>query len=142
MGIKERQERDRETVRRSILTTEKASSFGSYRARETNVFAPGEPVVIYLEPVGYSWTPNPDGTYGIGIVADYELVRRSGEILGGQKGVLEQSFTSRSRVREFFVTFTGTFTGLPAGAYTLIFTLHDKGRDQRARVEQPIVIKG
>lgn len=130
------------TVRRSVFTTEKASSYGTYRERTDSAFAPGEAVVSYLEPVGFSWKPNADGTFGIGVLVDYELVTKSGEVLGGQKGVLEQNFSSHNRVREFFITFTGTFTGLPAGDYRLIYTLHDKGSDKTARVEQAFTVKG
>lgn len=130
------------TVRRSVFTTEKAPSYGTYRERPDSVFAPGEAVVSYLEPVGFSWKPNADGTFGIGVVVDYELVTKSGEVLGGQKGVLEQNFSSHNRVREFFITFTGTFTGLPAGDYRLVYTLHDKGSDKTARVEQAFTVKG
>ncbi|MGU3538668.1 tetratricopeptide repeat protein [Methylobacterium sp. A54F] len=128
-------------VRTSTLIAGSSGGFGIYEARSSNVYKPGEEILVYLEPIGYTWAPRDGGTYGIGIVMDFELVTKSGEILAGQKAFMEQAFVSHHRNREFSLTFTGTFKGLTAGDYTLALVLHDKGSSRTTRVEKAFVIK-
>ncbi|WP_082523863.1 tetratricopeptide repeat protein [Methylobacterium sp. Leaf399] len=127
-------------ARRAMFVTRKANSFGDYEARPSSVFAPGEKLLTYLEPIGYAFTPVGADTYRFGVTVDVEIVSASGEILGGQKAILKQDFTSHFKNQEFFLNSTMSLDGAPAGAYVLAYTLREDGGDRTVRVEQPFTI--
>lgn len=129
------------TARRVMFVNRPADSFGGYDARPSNVFAPGEKLLSYLEPTGYSWTPQNADTYRFGVTVDFEIVAKGGAILGGQKGILRQEFVSHYKNREFFLNSTMSIDGAPPGDYVLAYTLHDNGNDRTTRVEQPFTIR-
>lgn len=128
------------SARRALFVTRKAEVFGGYQARPTSIFAPGEKLLSYVEPAGYTWTSLEDGTYRFGVSVDWELLTRDGKVLGGQKKLLAQEFTTHVRNREFFLSIAMSFDGLEAGDYVLAYTLHDGGSDRVTRVEQPLTI--
>jgi tetratricopeptide (TPR) repeat protein len=127
-------------ARHAVFVTRKADAYGDYAPRPSNVFAPGEKLLSYMEPVGYAWAPQGEG-FRFGVSVDFEIVGKDGAILGGQKGILKQEFASRYRNREFFLTSTMGVDGAPAGEYVLAYTLHDLGSGRTTRVEQPFTIK-
>jgi hypothetical protein len=40
---------------KDLLVTSKPTGYGLYNERDSNVFAPGEPVFLYIEPVGFEY---------------------------------------------------------------------------------------
>ena len=115
-------------VRRAIFVQERPKLFGAYAERPTNVFRRGEPLLTYAEPIGYSWTPGPDG------------FRFGGKVLGGQEKFLTFSQTSQAKVRELMLNVDLNLTGAPPGDYVLHYVLHDVGSGRTATIEQPFRI--
>ena len=128
------------SARHAMFVTRQANAYGDYDARPSNVFAPGEKLLSYLEPLGYAWAAQGNG-YRFGVSVDFEILSKDGKILGGQKGILKQEFASHYRNREFFLNSTMSVDGAPAGDYVLAYTLHDLGSERTTRVEQPFKIE-
>lgn len=126
-------------VRRAIFVDEKPKLFGAYTERASNVFRRGEPLLTYAEPVGYSWTPGPDG-FRFGVTLDFLVKSRDGKVLGGQEKFLTFSQVSRAKVRELMLNVDLNLSGAPAGDYVIQYTLHDVGNGRTATIEQPFRI--
>ena len=129
------------TARHVMFVSRKASVYGDYEPRPSAVFAPGEALVTYLEPVGYAWKTLSPGTYGFGVTIDFEILTPAGKVLGGQKAFQTVELSSRYRNREFFVSLTLTVDGIAPGDYVLAYTLHDTAGGRAARTEQPFTIR-
>lgn len=126
-------------VRRAIFVQERPKLFGAYAERPTNVFRRGEPLLTYAEPIGYSWTPVPDG-FRFGVTLDFLVKSRDGKVLGGQEKFLTFSQTSQAKVRELMLNVDLNLTGAPPGDYVLHYVLHDVGSGRTAAIEQPFRI--
>src|SRR4029079_5750889 len=46
--------------RRILFVTEAPGGFAIYDPRPNNVFKPGEPLIVYTEPIGIAWQQNGD----------------------------------------------------------------------------------
>ena len=130
------------TQRRAIFVAEKPELYGAYTERKSNVFAPGEPLVTYVEPVGYTWAAVADGEVEFGVTVDFTLKTPDGKILGGQEGFANTVLRSRYKNQEFMLTLTLNASGLTAGDYVLAYTLHDRGSTKTSSFEQPFKIGG
>lgn len=128
------------TFRTAVIVDAPPQGFGVYRERANNEFAPGEPIVIYAEPVGYSWRENPDGAYTFGFDVDLLLKTTDGAIVGGQENFQHLELTSRARNREFMLTLTLTVDGAPPGDYVVEYTTRDIASDKTAVISLPFSI--
>jgi hypothetical protein len=129
------------SARHVMFVARKANAYGDYEARSSNVFAPGEKLLSYIEPLGYAWAAKGD-TYRIGVSVDFEVLSTTGKVLGGQKEILKQEFETHYCSREFYLNSTMDIDGATAVDYVLVYTLHDLANGRTARLEQPFTIKG
>lgn len=129
------------TARHVMFVSRKSEAYGGYDQRPSSVFAPGEPLVTYLEPIGYGWKSLGQDRYTFGITTDVEVRTTGGKIVGGQKGFQEMDLESHYRNREFFLTSTLTLNGIEPGDYIVAYTLHDHAGGRTTTVEQPFTIK-
>lgn len=112
-------------VAKAVLVSRRPTGYGVYQPRPNNVYLRNEPVLLYVEPMGYRHRKRPDGQYEFGLVADFLVKRPNGEILGGQTNFQRLTMTSHHPNREFFLNLTYTFQGLPVGKYIIETVLHD-----------------
>ncbi|GJE60524.1 hypothetical protein [Methylobacterium trifolii] len=129
-------------TRHAMFVTRKAEMYGDYEARPSNVFASGEKLLTYVEPVGYAWKPVGSDTYRFGVTVDFEVLSKDGKVLGGQKALLNQDLSSHYKNREFFLSIAMSLDGISPGDYVLAYTLRDNGGSANTRFEQPFTIKG
>lgn len=117
------------------------NSYGIYEPKDGNSFASGEPLYLYLEPIGYAFKKNPAGYYEFGFKADFTLEDEEGNELGGQKGFADLNFESYNHNTEVSVTFTYTFTGFDAGKYKVITHVMDAYSSKSATVAKWFYIR-
>jgi len=129
------------SLRQGLLVSEEPASYGVYTPRESNRFLPGEPIIIYAEPVGHTIREE-DGLYRIALTADYALLDGAGTLLAGQRDIGSWKMESRRPVLEFMLFFTYDFSDFPAGAYTLETVVKDAFSDRSLKIDTPIVIVG
>jgi hypothetical protein len=111
------------------------NTFGIFEPKETETYAPGEAMYLYMEPAGYAVKKDDDGKYKFGFNADMSLENEKGEILGGQKDFAKMAFSSWNFNTEICLTFTYTFSGLEKGRYKIVTTVRDTGSDKTATCE-------
>lgn len=117
------------------------NSYGIYEPRENDVFAPGEPIYLYLEPAGHIVTRNPAGYYEFGFKVDFQIVDESGTVLGGQTDFATMPFKSWNINTEMSLTFTYTFSGLGKGKYKIITQVSDMHSEKKATVENSLTVE-
>ena len=128
------------TQRRSVFVTVKPEVYGAYDERTSNVFKAGEPIITYVEPVGYTWKPVGNGEFQFGVVTDFVIRSRNGKVLGGQEKFLTFSQRSRYKVQELMLNITLTLSDAFPGDYVVAYTIHDLNSDKSSTFEQPFTI--
>ncbi len=116
------------------------AGFGRYTPRAEAVFAEGEAITVYTQPVGFGYVET-DAGYGVRLVADFELLNTSGQVLASQTGFAELAADSRDRLREFHATLRFAFDGLRAGDYSLVARLTDTASGKIADVTLPFKVR-
>jgi hypothetical protein len=124
----------------AIFVDAKASGFGMYEPRGSNVFRPGEKLRFYVEPQGYQYSTE-GKTVVFGVVMDLKLITPQGDVLFRKDGFLDQSFASHHENKELMLNGDLDITGADAGSYLIVLTLHDKMSSNVATTKLPFTIR-
>jgi hypothetical protein len=130
-----------------------AAGYGVYEERN-NIFAPGETIVLYVEPVGFAHeqiidergnSNNNTTLYLMNMTADYEIAAANGTELELQliEDVQDlRNITSHRPNTEMFLTLTLTpeIQPLPIGTYVITYYLTDEISGERFQLEKDITI--
>jgi hypothetical protein len=127
-------------LRRVQFIKEPPRGFGVYQPRASNVFRPGEPLIVYVEPVGIGWKAE-GGINRMLMVTDFDVRTRDGKILGGQKEFGKFEFNSREPQHEIMTHLTITVNGAPPASYVLTATYRDLISGKSATLELPFEIR-
>lgn len=126
-------------VRRVMFVDTPPAGYGAATERPTHVFTGGEPLITYIEPVGYGWKPA-GAMLDFGFNVDFIFKQPDGTILGGKTDFLKVGASSHEKVTEFMITLTLNLTGVPAGDYILEYQLHDIASGKEVTTSQPVTI--
>lgn len=122
------------------LVTVPAENYSNVHLREDNVFKRDEPMLLYVEPVGYAFERIGD-KLRFGVEADFVLLDESGTVLGGKDKFHRLSFEGHAPVFDFYMNLTYNFTGLAPGRYAVRTTLTDLVDGEQAWFEMPFEIR-
>lgn len=125
---------------RKTLLVSDATTYGVYEERADAVFAPGEPIRVYAEPMGYGYLDNGDGTYDFGFEVDLLVKTAEGAIVGGQDDFARLEFTSHARNREFMLQLTLNLSAAPPDDYVVEYTARDLASDKTGTIRMPFSI--
>ena len=133
-----------------------AAGYGVYEERN-NTFAPGETIVLYVEPVGFgheqvmdeggdsNGNNNNNNTtmlYLMNITADYEIAAANGTEIQLIEDVQAGNITSHRPNTEMFLTLTITpdVQPLPIGSYVITYSVNDEVSDESFQLEKDVII--
>jgi hypothetical protein len=133
-----------------------AAGYGVYEERN-NIFAPGETIVLYVEPVGFgheqvideggdsNGNDNNNNTtmlYLMNITADYEIAAANGTEIQLIEDVQAGNITSHRPNTEMFLTLTITpdVQPLPIGSYVITYSVNDEVSGESFQLEKDIII--
>jgi hypothetical protein len=128
------------TFGQALLVAQNATGFGVFNPRETNVFKPGEPILIYCEPLGFGYGAPGAGLYSVNFTVDLQVLDASGNVLADAPGATEFNMTSRHQNREVQANITYRLDGLPVGRYTLVTTLRDRNSPRSGAFQTAIEV--
>ena len=128
------------TVRRALFVADHPQGFGMYQERASNVFKPGEALVVYAEPVGYGAKDGGNGLLEFGFAVDFLIKSPDGQILTGQQDFAHLTQQSHIRNLEFMLLLTLNVTGAPPGDYVVEYKLRDISGDKSTSFELPFKI--
>src|SRR5215218_8954121 len=125
-----------------------AAGYGVYEER-SNVFAPGETIVLYVEPVGFAHRQiideeggNNNTLYFMNMTADYEIAAANGTELQLIEDVQAGSITSHRPNIEMPLTLTITpeVQPLPIGDYIITYSVTDEVSGESFELEKEITV--
>jgi hypothetical protein len=129
-----------------------AAGYGVYEERN-NIFAPGETIVLYVEPVGFGHeqvidegdvNSNSSNTmfYLMNMTADYEIAAANGTELQLIEDVQVGNITSHRPNTEMILTLTITpdVQPLPIGNYIITYSVNDEISGESFQLEKDIII--
>ena len=123
------------------LVADQPQGFGRYQPRKDNVFHGGEPVILYLEPVGYQVIRDQKtGEYFYNLSADFNLVDAWGRVMSGRRDFAQFQANTRHFPDQVPLTFTYNINNLPPGDYRLETVLKDVLGKKSHTVITPIKI--
>lgn len=128
------------SVRQSLFVTTPAAGYGIYEPRGSNVFSGGEPLYIYLQPMGYGWG-DLGGSFEFGVTIGLVIRGEGGEALFENQGFMELKTQSMERPTEFFGNVTLNLTGFPQGAFALDLLLTDINGGEQTTVTMPFEVR-
>ena len=123
------------------------AGYGMYDEKESNVFAPGETFLLYVEPVGYSYgnvtDENGDQLYTMNFTADFTISTPNGTILAGQEDLPLSNLISHHQNKELMLQMSIDQTSpFPSGDYVLRYTFTDENSGESFDIEKNVTVQG
>lgn len=118
------------SFRRAVLVDDVAG-FGDFVIRAGARYRAGDAVHVYLEPVGYGWTPIGD-LFRVRFAVDVEIVAEDRGVIAAEQDFALVERVGPTRSRELEVTMTMALPGLPPGRYELRLGFRDAATGKAA----------
>ena len=127
------------------FVTSEPLGFGLYDKKSSNIFRPGQDIILYIEPAGFEYgtTTNDwnNSLYSIGFSAGFAISDTEGNVLTEQQDIPIREILSHSQNKEVFIPFTITqTTPFPAGTYIITYTIHDENSEKSFDIVKEVVI--
>jgi hypothetical protein len=130
-----------------FVIPESLGGYGVYQEHVPNVFAPGEDIMLYSEPVGFSYKPimsnltNGVTQYLMNFTADVVLTDTEGNVLGGFQDLPISEIISRHQNKEVNLVITlSQSSPFPEGDYQLLYTVRDEPSGNTFEIAKDITI--
>lgn len=124
---------------KALFVAADPQGFGIYDIRDTSSFKPGEPLVVYFEPMGYGYGKDGDINV-IDLGLDFEITTPEGQSLHKKEEFAHLKLRSRFPNKEFMGKITYDFTGLQAGDYVVTTTVKDVNNGKSGAFSLPFKI--
>lgn len=129
-----------------FVVPESLGGYGVYEERESS-FAPGEDIVLYSEPVGFSYKPiisnqtNGETQYLMNFTADLVITDTEGNVLGGFQDLPISEIISHHQNKEVNLVVTlSQSSPFPEGNYKVLYTVHDEPSDNTFEITKDVTI--
>ena len=130
-----------------FVVPESVGGYGVYEERESGTFAPGEDIVLYSEPVGFSYKPivsnqtSGETRYLMNFTADLVITDTEGSVLGGFQDLPVSEIISHHQNKELNLIITlSQSSPFPEGSYNLVYTVHDEPSGNTFEITKDITI--
>ena len=130
-----------------FVVPESVGGYGVYEKLASNTFAPGEDIVLYSEPVGFSYKPiisngtNGETQYLMNFTADLVITDTGGNVLGGFQDLPISEIISHHQNKEVNLVITlSQSSPFPEGNYKVLYTVHDEPSGNTFEISKDVVI--
>lgn len=120
--------------------------YGMYDEKESNIFAPGETFLLYVEPVGYSYgnvtNANGDQLYTMNFTADFTISNPNGTVLAGQEDLPLSNLVSHHQNKELMLQMSIDQTSpFPPEDYVLRYTFTDENSGKSFDIRKDVTVR-
>ncbi|MDR1038638.1 MAG: hypothetical protein LBR80_00435 [Deltaproteobacteria bacterium] len=113
-------------IRNAAFILNPAEYFGIYQPKQGQDFMPGEPIILYCEPFGYTMRKEADGTYTQSLSWSFRILDQQGNVQGRQDNIGPYTQGGyRTFATENMLSLTINLSQFPAGSYVLSVTISD-----------------
>ena len=130
-----------------FVVPESVGGYGVYEEHISNTFSPGEDIVLYVEPVGFSYepiaptAPNNETLHLMNFTADIVITDSEGNILGGFQDLPISEIVSHHQNKEVNLVITlSQSEPFPEGNYELLYTVHDVPSGNTLEIAKDVTI--
>lgn len=130
-----------------FVVPESVGGYGVYEERVSNTFAPGEDIVLYSEPVGFSYKPiisnltNGESQYLMNFTADLVITGIEGNVLGGFQDLPISEIISHHQNKEVNLVITlSQSSPFPEGNYRVLYTVHDEPSGNTFEITKDVIV--
>jgi hypothetical protein len=120
--------------------------YGIYQEHKSNIFKPGEDIILYVEPVGFSHVPvniNNTKLYLVNLTASVILSDTQGNILFGRENIPILDIVSHTQNTEIFARLrVGQSSPFPPGGYVITYVLNDVPSGKSFKIVKNITVTG
>ncbi len=129
------------------FVTSKPEGYGMYQERGSNVFRPGETMVLYIEPVGFKYNNLTDDQgnqiYSINFHASFTIYDKDGNVVLEPVNAPIPPIMSHYKNKEVFIPFTITQSSpFPPGDYLIKYSIMDENSGNVFEMDKNITIFG
>jgi hypothetical protein len=143
-------EANREQTFRSAFdtfVTSEPEGYGMYQERGSNVFQPGETMILYIEPVGFKYSSLTDDKgkplYSINFDASFTIYDKEGNVVLEPVNAPIPPIMSHYKNKEVFIPFTITQSSpFPPGEYLIRYSIMDENSGKAFELDKSITISG
>jgi hypothetical protein len=120
--------------------------YGIYEDRKSNVFKPGETLLLYVEPLGYTYgtVTDEDGNtqYTMNFTLDFIISDKNGNILGGQEDVPVSNIVSYHQNKELNLDVSiDQSSPFPPGDYIITYRLTDENSGKSFDIRKDVTVQ-
>ena len=122
------------------------TGYGMYEERESNIFAPGETFLLYVEPVGYNYGnmtgENGEQLYTMNFTVGFTISTPNGTVLAGQEDLPLSNLVSHHQNKELMLQMTIDQTSpFPPGDYILRYTFTDENSGKSFDIQKEVTVQ-
>jgi hypothetical protein len=130
---------------KDLFVASKPQGYGIYDERNSNVFQPGEDIILYIEPVGFMYknlkNSQDNPLYLISFSASFILYDKNGQNLTSIINVPIPDIISHYKNKEVYIPFTITqSTPFPPGQYQVKYSINDRNSGNTFDIVKNIII--
>lgn len=124
---------------RSVTLVNSVEGFGDFKPRDGNNFKAGETLMVYVEPVGFSYVPE-NGRYSFALSADLSIESDAGHIIVEGEDLFLIDESSLVQIREFHMVLSVEVPEIKAGGYKAVYQVKDMNSGKTGSFAVPFKI--
>ena len=124
---------------RNLMLVNGAEGFGDYNPRDGNTFKAGETLMVYVEPVGFTYAQEND-RYAFALSADLSIESDAGHIIAEGADLFLIDDSSRVQIREFYMVLSVKVPEIKTGGYKAVYQVKDMNSGKTGSFSVPFTI--
>ncbi len=124
---------------RGVTSVNGVEGFGDFKPRDGNTFKAGETLMVYVEPVGFTYVLE-NGRYSFALSADLAIESDVGQIITQGEVLFLIDDSSRVQIREFHMVLSVKVPEIRAGGYKAVYRVKDMNSGKTGSFSVPFTV--
>jgi len=124
---------------RHVSVVNSAAGFGDFERRNSDTFKAGEILMVYVEPVGFTYVLAKE-RYWLALSVDLAIENDAGQIISEGEDLFLIDDSSRIQIREFHMVLSVKIPQIKAGEYKAVYQVRDMNSGKTGSFTVPFTI--